>query len=66
MGRTHARKEFDDGVRVTLLESDADEFEMKVVGLQKSMQRVTQSLVATAITLATSSILMALNLVVMK
>ncbi len=63
MSRAHERKGFDQETRVTLLEGDADTIEVTVAGIQKSMQRVVSALIGATITLATSSILMALNLV---
>jgi len=64
MGKAHARKDFTTETRITLLEGDADNIEVTVAGIQKSMQRVVSALIGATITLATSSILMALNLVI--
>ncbi len=63
MGRPHSRKDFDPATRLALAEGDIDDLERNVTAIQKSMSRVTQALIGASITLATSSILMALNLV---
>ena len=66
MTRTHARKDFDDDTRLALVEGDIDNLEATVVSIQKSMSRVVTSLVTATITLGTSAVLLAVNLVVSR
>lgn len=63
MTRAHARKDFNQDTRLTLLETDADDMEGYVAAIQQSIARLTRYLTTAAITFGTSAVLLAVNLV---
>ena len=64
MSRVRDRKEFNTDTRVTLLESDADDLEITVAHIQRSMSRLSTTFIGAAITFGTSAVLLAANLVI--
>ncbi len=64
--RTSARGKFTDPVRISLLETDADELDSDMAGLKAQINRLTWTLAGAAVTMATASVLFALNLSVMN
>lgn len=51
---------------MTLLEGDADDLESTVAGIQASMKKLSTALNAAAITLGTSAVLLAVNLITVR
>ncbi len=62
MGRSDARKDFDDHTRLRLLEDDADELELEIMEMRKEFRRLTAAIVGGAITLAVTAILLGITL----
>lgn len=66
MARVQDRSGFDTDTRMTLLEGDADHLEATVAGIQASMKKLSTALNAAAITLGTSAVLLAVNLLTVR
>lgn len=62
MGRTVDRDGFTDEVRLRLVEKDLDENDTAVMGLTKSLNRLTVVLVGAIISFSTSAALLAFQL----
>ncbi len=64
MSRTDHRKAYEIDVRLSLLEDDADEFEALTDEIVSAFRKLIMALVGITITLGTSTVMLALNLVV--
>lgn len=62
--RTQQRKTFAPDVRITLAEADLDEFDVVASDLAKEIKRLNISITAFFMSLAASSVLLAINLLV--
>lgn len=62
--RADERGGFEDAVRIRLLETDMDEVETDVNGIKTRIDKLTWAIVGAALTLTTSSVLLAINLAV--
>lgn len=62
MGSRHEdRKDYDDAVRLQLLEGDADRHEAEVAGMKSAITRLTYSIVGATATLVAGLVLMILT-----
>lgn len=61
--RTEARAAFEERVRIALLETDMDEVDESVFAVKGRIDKLTWTIGGAAITLATSSVLLAINLI---
>ena len=66
MNRPTARKGFDTGTRLALLEGDTDRLESVLESIQTMMQRVIYSLVTATITFGVTAILLAFDIVISR
>ncbi len=64
MGKRDVRQTFNLDVRMSLTESDLDTLEKVVTDIQEQIRRLTFAVVAAALTLATASVLLGLNLII--
>ncbi len=64
MSRTDHRKAYEIDVRLSLLEDDADEFEALTKEIVSAFRKLIMALVGITITLGTSTVMLALNLIV--
>lgn len=62
--RSEARARFDHETRLSLVEQDADELETGIAAVAERLSKILWALVGLLITVTTSSIFLALNLVV--
>lgn len=59
--RKSSRQDYDEAIRIALLEDDADRHEAEVAGLRSAITRLTYSIVGATGTLVVGIILWALN-----
>ncbi len=62
MGKRDVRQTFDLDVRMSLSEGDLDDFDKVLIGIQEQITRLTFAVVGAALSLATASVLLGLNL----
>lgn len=58
------RKKFTPEVRLSLLETDMNQIESAVAGVQSGLRRLTMAIVGAALSFATAAVLLAINLAV--
>ncbi len=64
MGKRDVRQTFDLDVRMSLSEGDLDSLEKVVSDMQDQIRRLTFAVVGAALSLATASVLLGMNLIV--
>lgn len=60
--RPEARKHFDQETRMSLMEGDADQFEIQIKALDSKLDKIMWTNVGILISLATGAVLMAANI----
>ena len=66
MSRVEERKDFDEQVRVTLLESDADKAEKGLEAFRLELRGIRNVLVGLLLSIATAAVLLAINIMVIQ
>lgn len=66
MSRLEERKGFDEPVRITLLESDADKAEEGLEAFRLELRGIRNVLVGLLLSIATAAVLLAINLAVVQ
>ena len=64
ISRNAARVGYDEATRISLLETDVDKLDSDIFGLKAQISKLTWSLAGAAITMGTTSILFAANLII--
>lgn len=62
MSRVEARRDFDDGTRLRLVEGDLDKMDAELVEIRKVLNKILWAVVGLLISVTTASILLVLNL----
>lgn len=63
-GRSRSREAFDERVRISLLEDDLDRIDRAVDRMEGNLRKLTQAVLAAALSLTVASVLLAVNLAV--
>lgn len=66
MGRHDTRRHFDEPTRLTLLEGDADEHDIDIADIRREQSAARQVVMGVLVSLVVASIMLAVNVTVMR